>query len=368
MQSRRPLVGLAVALFSAFCVPGTGNAQDSPLARLSATLSEPGGSFDTDNLISNEASYLHVLGAMDRLGVRGGGYIGVGPDQNFSYIAAVRPEIAYLVDVRRDNLLLHLLFRALFLEAPTRIEYLALLYGRPAPPRPSEWQGRSAAELAAWIDGRGALPDQAAAVRRRAAERIGSFGFRLDARDLSTVDRFHRAFIGPGLDLQFTSTGRAPSWFYPTHRDLVLALDRAGTARSFLASESGYGFVRRMQQDGRVVPVVGDLSGPHAMEAIGRDLRTRGLTVSALYVSNVEYYLFGSGTFSRYARAVEGLPRDRRSVVIRSWFQRGGLHPQAVAGFGSTQVLQTLDAFVAGLGTGYRSYWDLATRDPVPPA
>src|SRR5688500_14606877 len=69
---------------------------DSTFARLVARVSEPGGFFDTDNLISNEASYLHVLGAMRRLGVTGGAYIGVGPDQNFSYMAQVRPRIAFI--------------------------------------------------------------------------------------------------------------------------------------------------------------------------------------------------------------------------------------------------------------------------------
>src|SRR5262245_29283484 len=71
-----------------------------------ASLSEPAGYFDTDNLISNERSYLEVLPDLKKLGVKGGAYIGVGPDQNFSYIAAVRPDIAFIVDVRRDNMLL----------------------------------------------------------------------------------------------------------------------------------------------------------------------------------------------------------------------------------------------------------------------
>src|SRR5690349_21564383 len=61
------------------------------LGELVARLSEPGGDFNSDNLISNESSYLHVLGALRALGVRGGAYVGVGPDQNFSYIAAIRP-------------------------------------------------------------------------------------------------------------------------------------------------------------------------------------------------------------------------------------------------------------------------------------
>src|SRR5258705_9575324 len=89
-----------------------------------ARLSEPSGVFDADNLISNERSYLEVAPALAARQVEGGAYIGVGPDQNFSYIARVRPAVAYIIDIRRDNLLLHLLFKALFLEARTRAEYL----------------------------------------------------------------------------------------------------------------------------------------------------------------------------------------------------------------------------------------------------
>src|SRR5262249_53175413 len=60
-------------------------------ASLSAKLSEPNGYFDSDNLISNETSYLHVMDKLREMGVRGGVYIGVGPDQSFSYIAKIRP-------------------------------------------------------------------------------------------------------------------------------------------------------------------------------------------------------------------------------------------------------------------------------------
>ena len=76
-------------------------------AALSARLSEPGGYFDSDNLISNETSYLHVIAKLREIGVSGGVYIGVGPDQSFSYIAKIRPKIAIMIDIRRDNLLQH---------------------------------------------------------------------------------------------------------------------------------------------------------------------------------------------------------------------------------------------------------------------
>ena len=150
-----------------------------------ASLSEPGGYFDTDNLISNERSYLEVLPDLDRRDVRGGAYIGVGPDQNFSYIAHIRPSIAFILDIRRDNLLLHLLFKALFQQARTRIEYLALLFGRPVPADIDSWRESPVARLAEYINRTAARSE----VDRRAACAaegvVQGFGVPLSADDLA---------------------------------------------------------------------------------------------------------------------------------------------------------------------------------------
>src|SRR4030095_7180976 len=123
-------------------------------AALSARISEPGGYFDSDNLISNESSYLHVLGGMRRLGVAGGAYIGVGPDQNFSYIGQIRPHVAFIIDIRRDNLLQHLMFKALFEMARNRVEYLALLTGRAVPNDVAKWNRRSVNDIVEFIEKR----------------------------------------------------------------------------------------------------------------------------------------------------------------------------------------------------------------------
>src|SRR3989442_2839045 len=97
------LIALVVWLLTAPPRP----AQDAPgFAAQIASLSERGGYFDTDNLISNESSYLQVLPELRRRNVHGGAYLGVGPDQNFTYIAQVRPAAAVIVDIQRDNLLL----------------------------------------------------------------------------------------------------------------------------------------------------------------------------------------------------------------------------------------------------------------------
>src|SRR3954451_3361013 len=105
---------LAVAFVPWVLRGGGAQPAGQSLAALVEQLSEEGGEFDTDNLISNERSYLEVMPALKAAGVSGGAYIGVGPDQNFSYIAQLRPSIAFIIDIRRDNLLLHLLFKSLF--------------------------------------------------------------------------------------------------------------------------------------------------------------------------------------------------------------------------------------------------------------
>ncbi|MFZ4628782.1 MAG: hypothetical protein ACOYNR_10690, partial [Blastocatellia bacterium] len=119
--------------------------------QLSRSLSEPGGYFDTDNLISNEASYLHVLGPLRERKLTGGAFLGVGPDQGFSYIAQIRPKIALMIDVRRDNLLQHLLFKGLFAAAPNRLAYLCLLFGKPIPDGLPSWNERPIEDLVKYL-------------------------------------------------------------------------------------------------------------------------------------------------------------------------------------------------------------------------
>ena len=332
-------------------------------------LSEPGGFFDTDNLISNESSYLHVVGALAPLGVHGGAYVGVGPDQNFSYIAAIRPDIAYLIDVRRDNLLHHLLFKALFLAAETRTEYLALLLGRATPALDAGRASWTVPRIVAFVDSLPVTPDTGAGVRRLVRLRVQNFGLSLTEDDLATIDRFHRTFILAGLNLRFTTFGRRPQPYYPTYRDLLLERDLTGANRSFLAEEDSYRFLRTLQERDRIIPVVGDLAGPHALRAIGADIGARGLMTSALYTSNVEFYLMGDGVFGNFAENLSALPHDTSGVIIRSYFGTGfrGRHPQAVPGYSMTQLLQRMDRMLEEWKSGgIRSYGDLVIRGALP--
>ena len=329
----------------------------SEFARLVVELSESGGHFDTDNLVSNERSYLHVMPQLEESGVTGGVYIGVGPEQNFSYIARIRPSVAFIVDIRRDNLLLHLLFKALFRMSRNRMEYLALLTGTPAPEDLAQWNQSRIDEIVAYLDGQ--LASSAPSIDQRLQDTIAGFGVPLSAKEMETILRFHAEFMGKRLSLRFHSTGRLPRSYYPTYRELLLETDQEGRQLSFLAREDDFQFLRSLQQRDAVIPVVGDLGGTHALAAIGRWMRDHNHRLSAFYVSNVEDYLFRDQVFGQYMENLNRLPRSDRSVVIRSVFGRWGLADSA-PGYYSTSTTQNLDEMLANFSSGkYRTYTDL---------
>ena len=364
--SDRRVVVFALCLVSAVVVSATRPAtQPKPatFAALVAKLSEPGGDFGGDNLISNEQSYLRVMPALEAAEVKGGAYLGVGPDQNFSYIADVRPAIAFIIDIRRDNLLMHVLFKALFAMSRNRVEYLGLLTGRPAPDRPDTWREASIEKIVGYFDN--AKPRTQAQLNEtteRLHELVKKTGIALSDRDLATIDRFHGQFIRNGLGLQFQSTGRPAREYYPTYRDLLLETDRRGRQLCYLASEDDFQFVKSLEGRDLIVPVVGNLAGPKALAAIGGEIARRGEKVSAFYDSNIENYLFRDGSFARFVENVKKLPHTDKSVIIRSLF--GGYQlPESVPGYYSTQAVQTINDFLANCGsTRCRGYFDVLKR------
>ena len=92
--------------------------------------SEPNGYFRSDNLVSNETEFQHVVPVLKTDHTPASAYVGVGPDQNFTYLAALRPRIAFIVDVRRQNMLLQLMYKAIIEMSPTRAEFLGRLFAR----------------------------------------------------------------------------------------------------------------------------------------------------------------------------------------------------------------------------------------------
>src|SRR5262252_1391238 len=101
--------------------------------RIVTDFSEPGGAFAYENFVSNEVSYQDILPEVTRIVKPGRAYLGVAPEQNFTYIAAVRPKVAFILDIRRQNMLELLMYKALFEMSADRVEFISRLFSRPKP-------------------------------------------------------------------------------------------------------------------------------------------------------------------------------------------------------------------------------------------
>src|SRR5437667_12357654 len=96
--------------------------------QLVTDFSEPGGFFRSDNFVSNETTFQWVIPELKNTTRPGGVYLGVGPDQNFTYIVALQPKMAFIFDIRRQNVIQHLMYKALIEISADRAEFLSRLF------------------------------------------------------------------------------------------------------------------------------------------------------------------------------------------------------------------------------------------------
>src|SRR5262245_1509722 len=106
---------------------------DAEFWRMVTDFSEAGGDYQFENFVSNEISYQEVIPELSRLAKPDGVYLGVATEQNFTYIDVVRPKVAFIFDVRRQNTLVLLMYKALFEMADNRADFLSLLFSRKRP-------------------------------------------------------------------------------------------------------------------------------------------------------------------------------------------------------------------------------------------
>ena len=328
---------------------------DQDFWRLSTELSEPGGYFRSENLVSNEHTFQHVIPALKRRVRPGSIYIGVAPDQNFTYIVATRPRLAFILDIRRGNLLQHLMYKALIELSNDRAEFVSRLFAKARPP--GLGPGQSAADIFAAFH---AVPtseelfrQNVRAIREHLVRRRN---FALSPDDLDQIESIYFAFFWDGPGLRYSTRpgfgGRSFGNSFPTYEELMVGTDANGVPHGYLANEEHFRVLKEMQTRNLVVPVVGDFAGPKALRAIGRYVRERQATIGAYYVSNVEQYLFQDGLFDAFARNVATLPVDGSSTFIRSVSRRFG-YPGLLLGLdGRASALDSIQGFVRDAQAG----------------
>src|SRR6185369_10669602 len=103
---------------------------DADFWRMIVELSEPGGTYPYENFVSNEVTLQDVIPALKVTTKPGGTYIGVGPEQNFTYISALQSKLAFVIDIRRQNMLELLMYKALFELSSDRADFVGKLFSR----------------------------------------------------------------------------------------------------------------------------------------------------------------------------------------------------------------------------------------------
>ena len=328
---RRALPVLVTTLLVTLAVPVIGrpaatlpaSLTDREFWTLIGQLSEPNGYFvsrsgSPDNLLSNEMQISTVAAALATQVAPSGVYLGVGPEQNFTYIAAMKPRIAFITDIRRGNLDVHLLYKALFEMSATRSELVARLFSRK--PAAKLTRTASAAQLMAAYDGAAPVDPATFEANLKAVLDLltSKHGYELTADDRSGIEHAYRAYYQFGPAINYTSSINGGTGRFNNYAALMASVDsRSGDERTYLASEENFAFVKGMESRNLIVPVVGNFAGPTALRAIGAWLKARGATVSAFYVSNVEQYLEQSGVWPAFCANVATLPLDASSIFIR---------------------------------------------------
>jgi hypothetical protein len=346
---------------------------DSTFWRMMNEYSEPWGVFRSENFVSNETSLQWIIPELQQTVKPGGVYLGVAPDQNFTYIVAVKPSIAFIVDIRHQNAVEHLMYKSIIETSKNRAEFLAKLFARPALAGVD-----SASSIVQLFDAlANAHPDSG--IYRTNLQAIKDrltkvHRFALSDSELVSLNCVYGAFFtnGPALTYGHSSECRNPGPFayggrggggmggpfgMPSYLSMMLETDGRGMNRSYLATEANFRALKDLEERNLIVPLTGNFAGDKAIRAAGQYAREHGATVTTFYLSNVEQYLFQQDDEAqRFYRNVATLPLDSTSTFIRS-FSGGmygggaGLELKVQSGRSMqliSTMLETLKAFDAG--------------------
>src|SRR5438128_12625749 len=179
--------------------------------------------------MSNEREFAALIPELKKSTKPGGVYLGVGPEQNFSYIAALRPRIAFIFDIRRENMLEHLIYKAVFEMSPTRVEFVSRLFSRRTPAGLSDKStvselfqafGRVPGDAQLFTQNLEAIKDLLVKNRR----------FLLTSQDQSEVDGVYRTFFNAGSGFLYPGRNFG-AFFVGSCADLRQARDVAVESR-----------------------------------------------------------------------------------------------------------------------------------------
>ncbi|MFH1438294.1 MAG: SUMF1/EgtB/PvdO family nonheme iron enzyme [Pseudomonadota bacterium] len=216
---------------------------------------------------SNESAHFLFFPFIENLG---GGYVGIGSDQNYTMIAKSRPELAWIFDYDETVTLIHGAHRALILEAGSPEEFLGL------------WEKDS-------------VQKAAAAIRKHAA---GSG--RLDEIEKTYMHYRENVHAYFSATMKKSESGKTITW---------------------LTDPESYAFVKKMYAADRIRAMTGDLLGERALPGIGETAKKLGVTIRVIYFTNAEEFIFYRKNF---VNGFKSFPVDDKSVILRTLHSKKG--------------------------------------------
>ena len=335
--------------------PAPDKLSDEQFWSFSRDWSEEDGVFRSDNLLSNETSFQQIIPTLMKTAKQGRVYMGVGPEQNFTYISALKPAMAVIIDIRHGNLDVHLMYKALFELSKDRADFVSRLFSRT---RPEGLTGKSTAGdiFTKYLEAEGNKEIYEANLKAIDDLLVKKHGFPLTPGDL---DGIRWAFgnyyqFGPSINYNSSLSANVPPEIVGatgggfggnngvTYAALMMADDGTGLNRSFLANEENFQFIKDLESRNLIIPVVGDFGGDKAIRAVGRYLKGIDATVSAFYLSNVEQFLTQDGKWNTFCASTSSLPLDEASSFIRSGRGRNAFGGAGVQNSSTVNMLQEL--------------------------
>ena len=294
---------------------------DQEFWTLSEQLSESDGYFRSDNLLSNEIYYPDVMAQLVAQAKSGAVYLGVGPEQNFNYIVALKPKMVFITDVRRGNMHTQLMYKALFEMSANRADFYGRLFNKKRPDgladtaTPNEIVAKYAevqtGDEEAFKQNMKAIADHLTRTPHQLP---------LSDKDIEGIEYVYRNFywFGPSITYNSSTGNGGGRGNMTNYANLMIAADASGVNKSYLANEQTFKTMKELEERNLLVPVVGNFGGPKSLKAVGQYVRDHGATVSAFYLSNVEQYLSQDGIWRNFCANVASMPIDETSTFIRS--------------------------------------------------
>jgi len=357
------LCAIPAVLLCVSSVIGTAHAQIVPdispveFSRMVKSMSEGGGYFPSDNWVTNETTYLDAIEPLERLAIKGGVYIGVASNQNFSYIAVIKPDIVFFVDIRHLNRMQHLVYKVLFELAETRAEFFSLLFSKSLNSKDPPDEKSNIDNLVNYF--LRAPTDRE--MNQATFEKIVSvldnkYKYNLEETEKNEIRAVLDAFYLHNLKITYNG---GSNYRFPNLGQLLKTTDSRGEQLNIFNSREKYQFVREMHLANKIIPLTGNFAGTKALTKVADFLDKYKLKVSAYYVSNVERYLFRDGIFSDWVENIYKLPINDNTVFIRWTHNSNYLYSQKTR-------LQLFNSFLDSYNAGkYLAYQDLINSEYV---